>query len=491
MDLFLFLSILFFILSFIFLLVQGIINYKFYRFNDRKIITERTLFEQFSYEVYSNINTPLLYDIDIEDKCSNSQPVSFYLHLDTFYDCRGIFNKDLGLCRDNVNRNNTNCFSQEDSTIDYSNLDDWFVYDERKHLCNYYSKFTQRVDKLLGKSLCKKGEQLSYEYLLKISYSCPYNNIRGILDTKGHYLCLDSWPINSISYQSYSSGKSINIDMNKYINFKNAYYYDYNNKIAFVSFIISETYPLSHEWDKIVKETYEELDSKDIEKRKNLTIEDFKLLNMENDMAYLLVGEHQSDNINIVVQNFYRIKDYYKKRYNGNQILNIYARNYIGFANIEELYKFKKIFNDKDDTDNPLYKLSSSGHDPLITIILSVIFFLLSIAYFIITYKQFCNEYISHILFYVFIVLIIIFLLGELITMAVHFGKYPTIHIDMDDIMKKVLDLYNFRTFLCQIFRIISLLLKLISLIFGIIYYRKKIRKNQQIPNSNTISVNN
>ena len=84
------------------------------------------------------------------------------------------------------------------------------------------------------------------------------------------------------------------------------------------------------------------------------------------------------------------------------------------------------------------------------------------------------------ILFYVFIATIIVFWLGELIIIAVHFCKYPRINIDMDDRMKKVLNLYNDRTLFCQLYRIISIFLKSISFVFGFIYYWKKIRINQQ-----------
>ena len=476
MDLFLYISIIAFIISHIFLFVQGIINNKFYRFNDRKIIVERTLFEQFSYEVYSSINTTLSFYMEAEDKCSD--PVNFYLHLDTFYDCRGIFNKDLNKCKNSIIRNNTNCSSQEESIINYNILENWIFYDERAIFCSkyYYSKFTQKVDKLKGKSICKKGELLSYEYLLQnTDSSCPDYKICGYLDTKGNILCLDRCPYNSIYYSSSSYSENIEIGNSKYIHFENYH----TTQPLLVTFIISENYPLSHEWDKIVKETSEELDEKDFEKRRQLTNKDFLLLDMGDDTTYKIVNKN--NDVYLIVSDLKnRIKDYYNKGYNDNQILNIYYRNYIGFKNIEELFKFKKIFNNKDDTDNPLYKLSSSGHNPLITIILSAFFFVVSIAYLIIVLKKIFNDYISLILFYAFIVISIIFWLGEFITMAVHFGKYPRIYIDMDDRMQKVLDLYNKRTVICQIFRIISIIFKSISLIFGVIYYWKQLRTNYQ-----------
>ncbi len=61
-------------------------------------------------------------------------------------------------------------------------------------------------------------------------------------------------------------------------------------------------------------------------------------------------------------------------------------------------------------------------------------------------------------------------MIGELVIIIYHFKKYPSIHIDMDDKMKKILDLYNKRTIKCQVCRMISLVLNFISLVFAIIY---------------------
>ena len=61
----------FFFFSQIFLLVQGIINLEFYKNEDRKVIVERTLFEQFSEEVYESINTPLM-SYTFKNTCSIS-----------------------------------------------------------------------------------------------------------------------------------------------------------------------------------------------------------------------------------------------------------------------------------------------------------------------------------------------------------------------------------------------------------------------------------
>ena len=481
MDLFLYISIILFFIAHIFLLVQGIVHYKFYKFNDRKIIVEKTLFEQFSYEVYSSINSPLSIDNEIKDQCDNSA-ISFNLNLDTFFDCRGIFNKELNFCKNKIVNNNTDCDSQEGYISYVNDLDSLLDYDPRISYCKYYSKFKQKINKFFSKSICRNNYYIfSYEILLQNSVKerdaegrlnpCPENYKKcGILDTKRNILCIESGyncPNNEITITSDTSD-IIEINDNKKIKFINN-----DSRDIVISIILSENIPLSHEWDLMIRETYEEQDDTNIQKRRIITSEDFKLLNMEADNTYQKVNvDGLSLKVSDVNNNNF-IKGYDNGKYNENQILNIYTRNYIGFKNIEDLQKFQKKFNRYNHTDNPLYKISTSGHNPLITIILSSFFIAFSITYFILKIGKILQDSIFQIIFFIFSPLIIIFCLAELIIISVHFGKYPNIYIDMDDRMEKVLDLYNKRTILNQIFRIISLFFNVISLVFAILYYYK------------------
>lgn len=85
-----------------------------------------------------------------------------------------------------------------------------------------------------------------------------------------------------------------------------------------------------------------------------------------------------------------------------NEKLNIYTRSYIGFKNVEELNKFKEKFNDQDYKDNPLYKFSSKGHHPLVTIIISVVFICVIFAYFILYCTNKLSKEIYQVLFAIF-----------------------------------------------------------------------------------------
>ena len=102
-----------FIISFIFLLTQGIINNIYLKSKDKEIIAERTVLEQFSYEVYSSINTAIPIGLNVKNKCNyNEEPIKIHLHSDTFYDCRGIYNSDLNWnCRNQIVDNYTTCAS--------------------------------------------------------------------------------------------------------------------------------------------------------------------------------------------------------------------------------------------------------------------------------------------------------------------------------------------------------------------------------------------
>ena len=196
-----------------------------------------------------------------------------------------------------------------------------------------------------------------------------------------------------------------------------------------------------------------------------MTKKDFGLLIEEDDNTYEKLGFQIK--VSEINQNksFLNIQS---SKYNMEQNLNIYTRNYIGFKNLDELNDFKSKFNEKDPTDNPLYKLSSSDYNPIITIIFSGLLLLLDIIYMIfivISWKKENNNYNSS-LIKAFLVINSLFIAAVLFIIVYHFLKYPKINIDMDDRMKAVLDLYNKRIMSLQKYRITSLVFSVVSLIF-------------------------
>ena len=455
---FLFFSIISFIFSLILLLVQGIFNYIFFSFNNKKIIAERTLFEQFSYEVYSSISKPLPNYITSENACTEpTKTVAINLNINSYFDCRGLYSGNLKpSCRNRIVNNYTNC-DQDDPASFYTFNIPYFRKDPR-NICTYFTKYSQKLININNYICQSDTNHMTYEELLKLSIDNSENNrckngflYYGKLDTMNNILCL---PFN-LQYNY------VYINNNKFVAYE-------NSKIG-VTMVLSENPPLNHEWDVMIKETYENnLKEEEIYKRRNVSKTDFKLFDDDDyDKTFEADGSIKLNEIRS------HILDYDGTKYNYDQELKFYIRNYIGFKNVKELKKFKKIFNEKDPRDNPLYKLSSSGHNPLIEIIISCVFLIIISAYaLILKFEKFQN--IKDLLYYIFIGITIIFFVAGLIIMVYHFIKYPSIYIDMDERMNKVLNVYNKRTVRSQLFRIISLAFNIVSLILILL---KKIKK--------------
>ena len=475
---FIYVSQIFFFVSLIFLLIQGIINNKFYRFK----ILERTEYEQFAYEVYSSINKILPININFKEKCSRSEELlQFNLNLNGYYDCRGTFN-DLGYCENTIINNYTKCDSGTKENIANYHIT---TTDERVQ-CEYFTKFTRTINGLNGKKFCSiKNKLLTYEFLLKNikDNGCEiFFKKCGILDIFGHPVCIpDEYecPKNEfIIYEDkdkYNYKEDLQINDAEYMHLIND-----DSKPIINSVIISDSSPLNHEWALMVRETYEKIDDENIQKRRNLT-RDFH----EKKSDYYRILDN-SKKLNLTVNNItdnHYIKGIESNIYNLIQRLDIYARGYIGFQNVKELNKFQKIFNDKNYRDNPLYKISSKGHDPLFTIIISAVFLFAVFVYFILYYIKKFPQYIYQILFYIFFGSLCIFILAELIIISVHFGKYKIIHINMEERMKDILNKYNKRRINCQLYRIISLVMNVFSFIFCILSLKKDNNNFQQLLN--------
>jgi hypothetical protein len=309
---------------------------------------------------------------------------------------------------------------------------------------------------------------MTYEELLKLSKDnsdndkCQNDFIKkGKLDTMDNILCL--------SFDLQYNYVYINNNNNKFVA-------DYRNSKIGVTMVLSENPPLNHEWDVMIKETYENnLKEEEIYKRRNVSKTDFKLFDDDDyDKTFEADGSIKLNEIRS------HILDYDGTKYNYDQELKFYIRNYIGFKNVKELKKFKKIFNEKDPRDNPLYKLSSSGHNPLIEIIISCAFLVIIFAYVLILRLEKLKN-INDLLSYIFIGITIIFLIAGLIIIVVHFIKYTPIYIDMDRRMQKVLKAYNKRTVLSQLFRLIGLVFNILSLVLILIIKIKEIRQARRI----------
>ena len=465
-----------------FLLAQGVENLKFSKYDEKKIIVEKTLFEQFSQEVYESINTPFS-SYSLKDECDESDIFQITLNLATFFDCQGIHSSDLKEeCQNKIVKNYTDCSpdAARDINFDY----DQYIFnpgyrlnhDPRVIYCHdYFSNYTQILLKLGDKYICRTNTfRSTYESLLYDSVpltdiygnpnNCPNGKKKcGILDTKNNILCLDDYlpcPNNIFTEQQIKGD-------GQYLLYNRFFQANLDEKKPIItSVIFSENQPMNHEWNFYVKDTYSDLNEEDKTKGRSITKKDFELVGKKEDDTYKKLGIQFS--VQEINESNY-IKNFDSSRFNVNQKLNIYVRNYIGFKNSDELNDFKIKFNEKDPMDNPLYKLSCLKYNPspIFTIVFASFLFVINIFYMIfqtISLKR-ENYKVYYGLLKAFLIIDSIFLLLELIIIAFHFIGYPEINIDMDERMKDVLELYNKRRFFLQVYRIISVVFASVSLI--------------------------
>jgi hypothetical protein len=151
----------------VFLIIQGYENKKYNDFNSVKIIKERLLYEQFSYEIYNSINSPLILDLKIQDECEeNYRPLNFLLKLSPYYNYKSTVSI-------------THLFNRKFCIPIYEKLNNKYEPTELKydsllmHSINIeYIKHYNKSDKNILNYICEKGYK-----------PC------GILDTMNNILC--------------------------------------------------------------------------------------------------------------------------------------------------------------------------------------------------------------------------------------------------------------------------------------------------------------
>ena len=176
----------FMIIASILLIAQGFENDKFKNYKSREIKTERLLFSQFSYEVYSNILSYPFGDY------SNYHDLTAELKLKTYYDCRGVKDEELNevVCQDKIIDNNwtccrAECCSRTDDGNVYCNnynfdLQNPNIYDQkiltydqeecyedpRRRYCTYYNKYYTDIIRFRNSYIGVYHSSFNYEDLL-------------------------------------------------------------------------------------------------------------------------------------------------------------------------------------------------------------------------------------------------------------------------------------------------------------------------------------
>ena len=488
-------------ISYILGLIQSFINYNFKNYKTKEGIIERLFYEQFSYEIYSNIKKYAFsknghYNYNYYDY------MDIEFNSDSFYDCRGIYDEELNeeICQNKEITNFTCCradccmrtsgntikcnnYQFDSSTIPENNKilfynDDEFFEDPRRRFCTYYSKYNgnqyhyylpNSVNLYKMKSNYIElylNNNYPYMYIGKANYNGLYTDCWTI-DTKGNHLYLN--------YGSYCPITKVNKISENHYDFSNS---DYPKII--IRNIISEIPPNIHEW----RNNYINSDTK--KKLSNINIKDInKVIKNNYDKE---IYQEQVKNVDI--------SQLYKDPINKKQKFNWYTTNYIGFENEKDLRTFLDNFDANDNTNNPLYKIGKDLYPSTETIIIIFILIALCIVYFIIFLLSLFKNYekLKKSLFWLFIVKQIILILSFGASLGVYIWithKFKEIKIDIDENYKVILNLYNERRL--QLIFLIGLILLPIGEIFNILVWINA-KKNSYQPrgiNDNASNSNN
>lgn len=478
-----------FICALSFLLKQSMDNYKYYRMSSKDLVLERRLYEEIGSEVLNNLKThPIQYFTIEEQKVNNSKSAQLLFRyntkIKTSYDCRGVFLEQNYICDGDIISNRTICKYKDigekehkyNENISFSNLTklSYIIsdYDFRSKLCRYVSNYTGKISQINGSYVYNNENEKQYDYIKymndkKIVFAdvarrinknnpCPKGEKKcGEIDTKGNILCLPNeteCPVNKLSITSNASkeikNKTIKLNEGSYLYFENS---RTNNSLV-INAMISETWPLSHEWTEITKDVSSNsyIPDEEIKKRNELTALDFDILNHKIDTSYKLIENNEKIEKYLTVENVLNtsIIQYNDNEYNKNQSLFMFTKNYIGFKSEKDFRTFLKYFDENDRQKNKLFKISKylvpslgsfiGGVLGLAGVVCAVVFLVLNLI------DKMDNEKRNKV--HVFCgVAVIIYLSVYLIMRIVLWSIYPKIKIEMDERIEEVLDLYNER----------------------------------------------
>ena len=487
-------STLFMIIASILIIIQGFDNDNFRNYKTREIKTERLLFTQLSHEVYSNI----IFSYPFYES-SKGKNLAAEIKINSFFDCRGVKDNELNefVCQNKINNNWTCCRSEccfrtaggyiycNDYNFDLDNPNisnnkilsydyEEFFEDPRRRFCTYYNNYDGLIDTYFNKNLKIENFNYNYEDLLlnKVSSVClGINNCNknyidcGIIDTMNRHLYAENasfCPVNNIENKQ------------GLLSLENKYEYGniQNKNHIILRNIISEIPPTIHDYKNKTVCQHEKL------KNEEITIRDINKLLKHNKTIYRKIEKLEiplnsiGNAINI------------NKKLNSKASLNWYSTNYIGFKTVEDLEKFKKVFNISDDTDNPVYKLGENIYPyikpiiiifPILFLSILYIIFILLVLFQIISSKGKKNK----ILFIIRLIILLAMLIIEIIFYVMVTDEFEEINIDIDENYKEILDLYNKRRLQLKYFlSIIFLALAFVPVTIWLIMYFECFNRN-------------
>ena len=459
------------IISFCLLIIACIVIFSqtikniYYNYSTNKtILAEKLVYQQFSHDVYSNINNKIYYQLETvpytEDCPEGKEILRIPIKIDSYYDCENIKNNELNedICQNKISKSSICC--QDDcceynaylkQTIcrekNYKNIDNEELNDIRKDICQYFNVYNGKFSKIVNSKICAKRYDITYENLLNVynennceNASCLY------FDTKNHCIC------------------DINLKGNNILLFGPSFL-NLNLTNCIVKNIFSELNPNFFEYETILKEAL--LNNKiKIDKKEKEKVNLYKAITEKNiydaffkdkNDIHINGNEYYINQTQFLLSNLtenneeYIFKNYLGNEYMKKKTLKWYTRNYIGFKDYDELTKFQKYFDEKDPMNNPLYKITNIIYPNWESIIILILFLITLIIAFIYQIYIFIKENnIKNDFFLIFdtyrqislMSLLIIYLCLFLFRYNYNFFK---IDVDMEIYYKIVLEKYNER----------------------------------------------
>ena len=444
-------SIVLLIISLGFIITQSIINIVYSFKLSKKIITERLIYEQFSHEVYSNINSHPIISIKTIAKDSNCddgyEPINIPIKIEEFYDCGNDGNIDE-FCQNKITPESLCCHksccfekieNKKESKYclqkrELASNDIRKNNDPRENTCTKFSKYLGKFYILNNQTICAQKSDKTYKDLLNESQNrgyCSYDKI----DSKGH--C--NYNIETLKYNGVSSYLD-SIMVKNIFSTADPNYFEMESKLR-ISMMLNRK---KYNENKIKKEIKEisEISSKNIYDTFNdakCNRDECRNTNYIDYRSYNLKTNILDNGDEYIFQNY---KDDY---YYSNKYIYWYTRNYIGFQNTSELNKFRDFFDVNDHKNNYLFKISKVLYPNIESIIIGIIFITLSIILIIHFIK---NNMANEDYTYDYLILLgvfILFLLYFLMYLIGYLTKFKEIDIDMEDFYSNILKKYNYR----------------------------------------------
>ena len=431
-------------------MAQSIINFIYSANNKKEIIVERLVYEQFSHEVYSNINSKVIKRISPASSCDGEKELySLPVKMEAFYDCTNVYNDniDKDICQNKITSaylccNKECCNSVITGKKEYKNCNDKkgiYDHDERDGICSKFSKYNGKsfyIDNSNNK-ICIEKYDVTYYDLLKNSDRNAYDFK---IDSKNHY------------YHDYSVlGSSVYnpVMIQNLISVVRPTYFEMESNIK-LSIMLNKN---NYDEDKIKKkiQTLSEISAKNIYDAFN----DEKCHGDEcydkNYFyhSYLSLPDiiEKNSGISLIFENFKN-----NALIRGQEAI-WYYRSYIGFENISELNRFNEHFDSNNHKNNSLYKISATLYPNLGSFIIGAIICIISIILICLYIKDFKNSEINfkfnfwdyNINLFKFFLILALFLIYLLIYLCGYYFKFEEIYIDMEDFYRKALEKYNYR----------------------------------------------